>query len=77
MDKLSSKVQRTCWGCFAPAGVHTSGLLYFLGAELCCGGGSGVVGGAVVPEQEVAPSEDCADALLSGFTHLDRTRGRF
>lgn len=58
-------------------GFRTSGLLYFFGAELGCGGGRRVVAGGVVPEQEVAPSEDGADALLRCLAHLETTRGRF
>lgn len=49
----------------------TSGLLDFFGAELGCGGSRGVMGGGVVPKQEVTPSEDGANALLRCFAHLE------
>lgn len=61
----------------ASAWHRTSGLLYFFGAELGCGGGGGVMGGGVIPKQEVAPSEDGADALLRCFTHLEAKESWF
>lgn len=68
--KLSSEVQTTLHQCCVGVS-RTSGLLYFFGAELGCGGGRGVMGGGVIPKQEVAPSEDGANALLRCFTHLE------
>lgn len=68
--KLSSEVGSTLHQCYVSV-VCTSGLLYFFGAELGCGGGRRMMGGGVILEQEVAPSEDGANTLLRRFAHLE------
>lgn len=46
-------------------------MLYFFDAELGRGRGSRMMGGGIICEQEVTPSEDGANTLLRCFTDLE------